>query len=102
MPQNGVGPAGAIMDLLAVTPEGDESAAAPSRDGDGDGDGPVRPVRREMSDAEMRRHLAEVGEHLAARGLTGEIVIAGGAVMRRYSPGELSREVQILLESLFE
>ena len=83
MPQNGVGPAGAIMDRLAVTPEGDESAAAPSHDGDGDGDGdgPVRPVRREMTDTEMRRHLAEVGEHLAARGLTGEIVIAGGAVM---------------------
>ena len=34
-----------------------------------------------MTDAEMRRHLAEVGEHLAARGLTGEIVLAGGAVM---------------------
>jgi len=34
-----------------------------------------------MTDAEMRRHLTEVGEHLTARGLTGEIVLAGGAVM---------------------
>jgi len=41
----------------------------------------VSPVRREMTDEEMRRYLTEVGEHLAARGITGEIVLAGGAVM---------------------
>jgi predicted nucleotidyltransferase len=69
------------MDRLEVTSEGDEPTAASSHDGARDGDGPLRPVRREMTDAEMRRHLTEVGEHLAARGLTGEIVIAGGAVM---------------------
>ena len=82
-PQNGLRPPGAIMERLAVTPGGDESAAALLHDGDdgGDGDGPVRPVRREMDDAAMRRYLTEVGEHLAARGLTGEIVLAGGAVM---------------------
>jgi predicted nucleotidyltransferase len=34
-----------------------------------------------MSAEEMRRHLAEVGTHLSDRGLTGEIVLAGGAVM---------------------
>jgi hypothetical protein len=28
--------------------------------------------------------------------------VPSAAVVRRYSPGELSREVQILLESLFE
>jgi predicted nucleotidyltransferase len=71
------------MERLAVTPEGDESAAALLHDGDdgGDGDGPVRPVRREMNDAEMRRNLRELGERLASRGLTGQIVLAGGAVM---------------------
>ena len=37
--------------------------------------------RPEMSAEEMRRHLAEVGERLAREGLTGEIVLAGGAVM---------------------
>ena len=34
-----------------------------------------------MSAEEMRRYLAEVGMHLSDRGLTGEIVLAGGAVM---------------------
>jgi len=34
-----------------------------------------------MTGADMRRYLTEVGEHLAARGTTGEIVLAGGAVM---------------------
>jgi predicted nucleotidyltransferase len=81
MPQNGLGTAGAIMDRLVVAAGGDELAAAASHDVDGDGDGPVRPVRREMNDAEMRRYLVEVGEHLASRGLTGEIVLAGGAIM---------------------
>jgi len=82
-PQNGLRPPGAIMERLAVTPGGDESAAALLHDGDdgGDGDGPVRPVRREMNDAEMRRNLRELGERLASRGLTGQIVLAGGAVM---------------------
>ena len=41
----------------------------------------VTPVRREMTGAEMRRHLKEVGARLAAQGITGEIVLAGGAVM---------------------
>ena len=35
----------------------------------------------EMSGEQMRQHLTEVGARLAARGLTGEIVLAGGAVM---------------------
>ena len=69
------------MDRLEKTSGSDEPASAPSRDVASDGSGTARPVRREMTDAEMRRHLAEVGEHLAARGLTGEIVLAGGAVM---------------------
>ncbi|MGZ6270052.1 MAG: hypothetical protein ACXWMU_05745 [Candidatus Limnocylindrales bacterium] len=34
-----------------------------------------------MTAEQMRRHLAEVGERLAAKGITGEIVLAGGAVM---------------------
>jgi hypothetical protein len=58
--------------------------------------------RPAMSGEQMRQHLTEVGAHLAARGLTGEIVLAGGAVVRGFSPGELPRGVQILLESLFE
>ena len=37
--------------------------------------------RPEMTGDQMRQYLAEVGERLAARGLTGEIVLAGGAVM---------------------
>ena len=41
----------------------------------------MSPVRREMTDAEMRRYLTEVGQHLDARDITGEIVLAGGAVM---------------------
>jgi len=41
----------------------------------------VSPVRREMTDAEMRRSLTEVDQHLDARDITGEIVLAGGAVM---------------------
>lgn len=35
----------------------------------------------EISGEQMRRYLTEVGARLAARGLTGEIVLAGGAVM---------------------
>jgi predicted nucleotidyltransferase len=34
-----------------------------------------------MTDAEMRRYLTEVGQHLDALDITGEIVLAGGAVM---------------------
>jgi predicted nucleotidyltransferase len=34
-----------------------------------------------MTDAEMRGYLAEVGARLVMRGLVGEIVLAGGAVM---------------------
>jgi predicted nucleotidyltransferase len=41
----------------------------------------MKPVRREMTNEEMRRYLAEVGDLLAAQGATGEIVLAGGAVM---------------------
>ena len=37
--------------------------------------------RPAMSGEQMRQYLAEVGADLAARGLTGEIVLAGGAVM---------------------
>ena len=114
----------------------------------------MKPVQPEMSAERMRAYLTEVGSILAARGLTGELVLAGGAVMvmalearggsgdidavfaymkawagspldqrdlrkiakalavedehqaydivRGYSPGELPRDVQILLESLFE
>jgi predicted nucleotidyltransferase len=35
----------------------------------------------DMSAADMRAYLTEVGARLAARGITGEIVLAGGAVM---------------------
>jgi predicted nucleotidyltransferase len=41
----------------------------------------MEPLRREMTGEEMRALLEEVGERLAQRGLTGEIVLAGGAVM---------------------
>lgn len=41
----------------------------------------VRQPRPEMSAEQMRRYLTEVGDHLAAKGLIGEIVLAGGAVM---------------------
>lgn len=41
----------------------------------------MRQPQPEMSGEEMRRYLTEVGARLAARGLTGEIVLAGGAVM---------------------
>jgi predicted nucleotidyltransferase len=34
-----------------------------------------------MTAEQMRQYLTEVGAHLATRGLTGEIVLAGGAVM---------------------
>lgn len=34
-----------------------------------------------MTAEQMRRYLTEVGERLAAKGITGEIVLAGGAVM---------------------
>jgi len=37
--------------------------------------------RPEMTDDQMRRYLTEVGERLAANGIIGEIVLAGGAVM---------------------
>ena len=109
MQRNGRGPAGAIMDRLVVTSGGDESAAAASHDGDGDGDGdedgdgPVRPVRREMNEAEMRRHLTEVGDLRAiAKALAVKDEHEAFDILRQYSSGELSREVQILLESLFE
>ncbi len=42
---------------------------------------PVRQPRPEMTSEQMRQYLTEVGARLAARGLTGEIVLAGGAVM---------------------
>lgn len=41
----------------------------------------MRQPQPEMSREEMRRYLTEVGARLAARGRTGEIVLAGGAVM---------------------
>lgn len=41
----------------------------------------VRQPRPEMDAEQMRRYLTEVGERLAAAGITGEIVLAGGAVM---------------------
>ena len=50
----------------------------------------------EMTAEQMRQYLGDVGELLLASGVTGEIVLAGGAVM------VLSEQVQILLESLFE
>lgn len=42
---------------------------------------PMPQPRPEMTGEQMREHLTEVGALLAARGLTGEIVLAGGAVM---------------------
>ena len=42
---------------------------------------PMRQPRPEMTGEQMRQYLTEVGARLAARGLTGEIVLAGGAVM---------------------
>lgn len=42
---------------------------------------PMRQPRPEMTGEQMRQYLTEVGVHLAARRLTGEIVLAGGAVM---------------------
>lgn len=41
----------------------------------------MKPVQPEMSAEQMRAYLTEVGSILAARGLTGELVLAGGAVM---------------------
>jgi predicted nucleotidyltransferase len=69
------------MDRLEKISGSDEPAPALSRDIGNDGSGVARPVRRAMTDAEMRGYLAEVGERLAARGTPGEIVLAGGAVM---------------------
>lgn len=40
-----------------------------------------REPRPEMTAAEMRAYLTEVGAKLAAQGIEGEIVLAGGAVM---------------------
>jgi predicted nucleotidyltransferase len=37
--------------------------------------------RPEMTGEQMRRYLTEVGARLAARGVTGDLVLAGGAVM---------------------
>jgi hypothetical protein len=34
-----------------------------------------------MNPEEMRRYLRLLGEELARRGVTGEVVLAGGAVM---------------------
>lgn len=42
---------------------------------------PMRQPRPAMTGQKMRQYLAEVGARLAARGLAGEIVLAGGAVM---------------------
>ncbi|MBA3877960.1 MAG: hypothetical protein C0498_13750 [Anaerolinea sp.] len=39
---------------------------------------PVRQPRPEMGAEQMRHYLTEVGAHLAAGGMTGEIVLAGG------------------------
>jgi predicted nucleotidyltransferase len=41
----------------------------------------MREPRPAMTGEEMRQYLTEVGAWLAARGLDGEIVLAGGAVM---------------------
>jgi predicted nucleotidyltransferase len=41
----------------------------------------MRQPRPAMTGEQMRQHLTEVGARLAARGLAGEIVLAGGAVM---------------------
>lgn len=41
----------------------------------------MRQPRLEMSGEQMRQYLTEVGVRLAARGVIGEIVLAGGAVM---------------------
>lgn len=41
----------------------------------------MRKPRPAMTGEQMRQYLTEVGAGLAARGLTGEIVLAGGAVM---------------------
>jgi predicted nucleotidyltransferase len=41
----------------------------------------VRRPRPEMTAGQMRQYLTEVGERLAVKGITGEIVLAGGAVM---------------------
>lgn len=48
---------------------------------DGSQDEAVGQMRREMTAEQMRAYLAEVGQRLYARGITGEIVLAGGAVM---------------------
>ncbi|MHB8399820.1 MAG: hypothetical protein ACYDCI_12960 [Candidatus Limnocylindrales bacterium] len=59
----------------------DEPPNTSGRDSDKGGNRAVKPVRRAMTGADMRRYLTEVGERLAARGVTGEVVLAGGAVM---------------------
>ncbi len=41
----------------------------------------VKSPRPEMTEEQMRRYLSEVGAYLAVKGITGEIVLAGGAVM---------------------
>ena len=42
---------------------------------------PMRQPRPAMTGEQMRKNLTEVGARLAARGLVGEIILAGGAVM---------------------
>lgn len=41
----------------------------------------ARPMPREMSAGDMRQYLTELGQLLDARGVTGEIILAGGAVV---------------------
>jgi len=44
-------------------------------------DVPMNTPRPEMTAEQIRRYLTEVGAHLAVKSITGEIVLAGGAVM---------------------
>ncbi len=70
------------------------NASAPAEDEEPQ---PVRRPSPAMTDEQMRRYLAEVGARLALKDEHQASEIARG-----FSPGELPRDVEILLESLFE
>lgn len=65
----------------ATDERGDDERAAPSVPTGQIEDQPVGRPRPEMTAEQMRQYLTDVGDRLAVKGITGEIVLAGGAVM---------------------
>lgn len=82
--------------VTVVDEQRPDDVLSPDAPTDDAGSDDVKPVRPEMSAEQMRAYLTEVGGILAMRGLTGELVLAGGAVM------VMALEARGSLESLFE